>query len=97
MISLTLITIRLPLIRIARWVLSICANSASCERLFSFFGATLTKLRNCRGTGVMTSIEYSTDSLDLLVNPNPGHMLPLMRRPQSATDVQPGLLLISQP
>ncbi|KAI9457355.1 ribonuclease H-like domain-containing protein [Lactarius psammicola] len=34
-----------PLIRLATHVLSICPNSASCERLFSTFGLILTKLR----------------------------------------------------
>ncbi|KAJ8688720.1 hypothetical protein PTI98_013479 [Pleurotus ostreatus] len=35
-----------PLVRLAEHILSICANSASCERLFSVLGNTLTKLRN---------------------------------------------------
>ncbi|KAF5319230.1 hypothetical protein D9619_008286 [Psilocybe cf. subviscida] len=34
-----------PLVRLAQRILSICANSASCERLFSSFGLILTKLR----------------------------------------------------
>ncbi len=34
-----------PLIRLATHILSICPNSASCERLFSTFGLILTKLR----------------------------------------------------
>ena len=35
-----------PIQKIAQHVLSICPNSASCERLFSVFGAILTKWRN---------------------------------------------------
>ena len=34
-----------PLIKLAIHILSICPNSASCERLFSTFGLVLTKLR----------------------------------------------------
>jgi hypothetical protein len=43
-------------ILLARRILSICANSASCERLFSIFGTTLTKLRNRLGMQTMTAI-----------------------------------------
>jgi hypothetical protein len=46
----------MPFIVLARRLLSICANSASCERLFSVFGATLTKLRNRLGTETLTSL-----------------------------------------
>ncbi|KIK96852.1 hypothetical protein PAXRUDRAFT_137548 [Paxillus rubicundulus Ve08.2h10] len=35
-----------PLQKLAHQVLSICAHSASCERLFSTFGTILTKLRS---------------------------------------------------
>jgi hypothetical protein len=45
-----------PLVRLAKHVLSICANSASCERLFSIFGNTLTKLRNRLGTTTLTHL-----------------------------------------
>lgn len=38
-----------PLVRLALHVLSICPNSASCERLFSTFGLILTKLRTRLG------------------------------------------------
>ncbi|KAF8147856.1 ribonuclease H-like domain-containing protein, partial [Crassisporium funariophilum] len=38
-----------PLIRLAIHILSICPNSASCERLFSTFGLILTKLRTRLG------------------------------------------------
>jgi hypothetical protein len=38
-----------PLQKFAHRIFSICANSASCERLFSLFGATLTKLRSRLG------------------------------------------------
>jgi hypothetical protein len=34
---------------LARHILSVSANSASCERLFSVFGNILTKLRNRLG------------------------------------------------
>jgi hypothetical protein len=34
-----------PLITLAQHLLSICPNSASCERLFSTFGLIMTKLR----------------------------------------------------
>ncbi|KAJ7921017.1 hypothetical protein B0H13DRAFT_1496113, partial [Mycena leptocephala] len=34
----------------------ICANSASCERLFSVFGAILTKLRNRLRTKTLTNV-----------------------------------------
>jgi len=43
-----------PLITFARRLLSVSANSASCERLFSVFGATLTKLRNRLGVSLLT-------------------------------------------
>ena len=45
-----------PLVKLAKRVLSICANSASCERLFSIFGNTLTKLRNRLGTTTLTNL-----------------------------------------
>lgn len=45
-----------PLILFARRLLSVSANSASCERLFSVFGATLTKLRNRLGVNVLTEL-----------------------------------------
>jgi hypothetical protein len=44
------------LVTLARRLLCVSANSASCERLFSIFGNTLTKLRSCLGTEVMTTI-----------------------------------------
>lgn len=40
-------------IRLAKHILSISANSASCERLFSVFGNILTKVRNRLGTNNM--------------------------------------------
>jgi len=40
----------------ANRVLSITANSASCERLFSVFGNTLTKLRNRMGASTLANI-----------------------------------------
>ena len=45
-----------PFIRLARRILTICANSATCERLWSVFGMTLTKLRNRLGLGTLTSL-----------------------------------------
>ena len=36
-----------PLIELATWILSVTANSASCEHLFSVFGDILTRKRNC--------------------------------------------------
>jgi hypothetical protein len=36
--------------------LNICANSATCERLWSVYGVTLTKLRNRLGTQTLTSL-----------------------------------------
>ena len=42
------------LIKLATRVLSICCNSASCERLFSMFGNTLTKRRARLGMQAMT-------------------------------------------
>ncbi|KAF5381398.1 hypothetical protein D9615_008423 [Tricholomella constricta] len=44
------------LIQLASRILSISANSASCERLFSVFGNTLTKLRNRLGVGTLTAL-----------------------------------------
>uniref|UniRef100_A0A0W0F2I9 HAT C-terminal dimerisation domain-containing protein n=1 Tax=Moniliophthora roreri TaxID=221103 RepID=A0A0W0F2I9_MONRR len=46
----------IPLIKLARRVLSVCANSASCECLFSMFGDTLTKKRNQLATETLTSL-----------------------------------------
>jgi hypothetical protein len=43
-------------IRLARQILSICANSATCERLWSVFGNTLMKLRNRLGIDTLTSL-----------------------------------------
>ena len=45
-----------PFISLARWILSICANSVTCERLWSVFSNTLTKLRNCLGNEALTSL-----------------------------------------
>ena len=45
-----------PLFKLANHILSICPNSASCERLFSVFGNTLTKLRNRLGNQTLTSL-----------------------------------------
>jgi hypothetical protein len=45
-----------PFILLAKRILSISANSASCERLFSVFGNTLTKLRSRLGTGTLTNL-----------------------------------------
>jgi len=45
-----------PLFKLANHILSICPNSASCERLFSVFGNTLTKLRNRLGHQTLTSL-----------------------------------------
>lgn len=42
--------------RLARCILSVCANSASCERLFSVFGATLSKLRNRLGINALEAL-----------------------------------------
>ena len=45
-----------PFVRLAKHILSVCANSASCERLFSIFGNILTKLQNCMGVQTMNNI-----------------------------------------
>ena len=45
-----------PFHRLAACLLSVSANSATCERLFSVFGNTLTKLRNRMGTLTLSSI-----------------------------------------
>jgi hypothetical protein len=45
-----------PFIRLAKRILSISANSASCERLFSVFGNILTKLRNRLGINNMVML-----------------------------------------
>ena len=45
-----------PLFKLAYHILSICPNSASCKRLFSIFGNTLTKLRNHLGNQTLTSL-----------------------------------------
>ena len=45
-----------PLFKLAYHILSICPNSASCERLFSVFGNTLTKLRNRLGNDTLSSL-----------------------------------------
>lgn len=45
-----------PFYVFAKRLLSVCANSASCERLFSVFGTTLTKLRNRMGTSTLSSL-----------------------------------------
>jgi len=37
-------------------ILNICANSATCERLWSVYGVTLTKLRNRLGTETLSSL-----------------------------------------
>ena len=46
----------LPLVKLALHVLAICANSASCERLFSVFGQILTNLRSRLGTAPLTDL-----------------------------------------
>ncbi|CDO68148.1 hypothetical protein BN946_scf185003.g20 [Trametes cinnabarina] len=45
-----------PLAMLARRILSVCANSASCERLFSIFGQLLTKLRNRMGSTTLSAL-----------------------------------------
>ncbi len=45
-----------PLARLARRLLSVCANSATCERLFSLFGQLLTKLRNRMSTKTLVEL-----------------------------------------
>lgn len=45
-----------PFYCLADRLLSICANSATCERLFSTFGTTLTKLRNRMNTSTLTAL-----------------------------------------
>lgn len=45
-----------PFIMLARRLFSVSANSVSCERLFSVFGNTLTKLRNRLGTNTMCAL-----------------------------------------
>jgi len=45
-----------PFTTFARRLLSVSANSASCERLFSVFGNTLTKLQNCLGRIILTQL-----------------------------------------
>lgn len=43
-----------PLQRLARRILSVCCNSASCERLFSMYGMILTKRRSRLRSDKMT-------------------------------------------
>ena len=45
-----------PLCKLAQRLLSICANSASCERLFSMFGLILTRLRSRLRTKAMADL-----------------------------------------
>ncbi|CDO68878.1 hypothetical protein BN946_scf185000.g21 [Trametes cinnabarina] len=45
-----------PLTMLAKRILSVCANSASCERLFSIFGQLLTKQRNRMGSATLTAL-----------------------------------------
>ncbi|KAI5998190.1 hypothetical protein EDD15DRAFT_2162292, partial [Pisolithus albus] len=45
-----------PLQRVAFRLFAICANSVSCERLFSMFGLTLTRLRSRLRSEAMTSL-----------------------------------------
>jgi hypothetical protein len=45
-----------PFLQLAKRILSVTANSASCERLFSVFGNTLTKLRNRLGTKTLSNL-----------------------------------------
>ncbi|KAI6112711.1 hypothetical protein F5141DRAFT_977867, partial [Pisolithus sp. B1] len=45
-----------PLQRVAFWLFAICANSVSCECLFSMFGLTLTHLHSQLCSEVMTSL-----------------------------------------
>ena len=46
----------MPLIRLARHIFSLCANSASCERLFSAFSNILTKVRNRTGKETLQTL-----------------------------------------
>ena len=45
-----------PFMLFARRLLSVSANSASCERLFSVFGTILTKLRNRTGNTTLANL-----------------------------------------
>ena len=46
----------MPIIQLARHIFSICANSVSCERLFSTFGNILTKVRNRMGKETLQTL-----------------------------------------
>ncbi|KAG7090004.1 hypothetical protein E1B28_011626 [Marasmius oreades] len=52
----TIASMEPPLIKLRKRVLSISANSASCERLFSVFGNILTKLQNQLGTPTLSNL-----------------------------------------
>ena len=45
-----------PFQKLARRILSICANSASCECLFSMFGIILTQLRSRLHAEALTNL-----------------------------------------
>ena len=45
-----------PLAKLARRLFSVCVNSASCERLFSMFGITLSRLRSRLRPQAMTDL-----------------------------------------
>jgi hypothetical protein len=46
----------LAFVKFAKRLLQISANSASCERLFSIFGSTMTKLRNRLSDNMLKSL-----------------------------------------
>ncbi|KAG1718622.1 hypothetical protein EDB19DRAFT_1619287, partial [Suillus lakei] len=45
-----------PLQMIVQCIFAICANSASCEQLFSLFSTILTKLQSCLGLAKMLNL-----------------------------------------
>ncbi|KAJ3764935.1 hypothetical protein FB446DRAFT_709872 [Lentinula raphanica] len=73
-------------IRLALHILGVSANSVSCEKLFSVFGNTLTKLRNClrdtlqQSPNVLSNVGDSNSNMDQSETHNTSSFRSMMER-----------------
>lgn len=80
-----------PIHRLASRLFAVSANSASCERLFSAYGNTLTKLRNRLGTDKLQAItELKMHIRDEHIRAEQGHSERLKRRFVARRDEEGG-------
>ncbi|KAG2364262.1 hypothetical protein BDR07DRAFT_1402004 [Suillus spraguei] len=90
-----------PLQKFAHRIFSICANSASCERLFSLFGAVLTKLQSQLCLHLRDEYTRMGDKKGRLrrarkIIPDPLHPPPPVTSETSTDSLQPDDLSVSE-